>query len=74
MGPTENNTLTVGRKIQMQPYGVELSFRPGCACCNSKHFHHYRAKNSAFVLFAKRSAKKSERVRAKNEILAWERD
>jgi len=51
----------------MRPYGVEMSHRPGCPCCNSKHLHKHRPKGGTTqaAKYVKRSAKKAERSRAR---------
>lgn len=46
----------------MKAYGVKQSYRPGCACCNTRDYHHYRGvRNSESVKRAKRAAKKRMR-------------
>jgi hypothetical protein len=46
----------------MKAYGVKQSHRPGCACCNTRDYHHYRGvKVSASVKRAKAAAKKRAR-------------
>lgn len=47
----------------MKPYGVRMSHRPGCVCCNTSDLHHYRngkGKNQG-AKAAKRAAKKRAR-------------
>lgn len=57
----------------MKPYGVRMSFRPGCPCCNTRNLHCYRPRSKATrkaltVKNGKRSAKKVERRKVKREL------
>lgn len=56
----------------MKPYGVRMSFRPGCACCNTRDLHNFKpksanARSALTVKNGKRAPKKQERKRAKQE-------
>lgn len=54
----------------MRAYGVKQSFRPTCNCCNTRHLHHYRiSRTYAYIIRAKRAAKRKERFKAKREIV-----
>jgi len=53
----------------MRPYGVKMSYRPGCACCNTKDLHFFRGLAlTETQTAAKRAAKKRARLAGKYEI------
>jgi hypothetical protein len=54
----------------VKPYGVKLSHRPGCACCNTRDLHHFRPGRALTLAerASKRAAKKKERARGNKEI------
>ena len=54
----------------MKPYGAKMSYRPGCVCCNTADYHHYRIGRcpSEEVKKAKRAAKKRARREGNKEI------
>lgn len=47
----------------MKPYGVKMSPRPGCVCCNTSDLHHHR--NGKGKTEAQRNAKRAAKKRAR---------